>query len=194
MKTQFYEVVFEGHYKAVYGLLEGYLMGLGSDLPYYFSEKSGIRSETMTEIVLEWISLRGKLHHVIMEKTFYETFAEAVAARKDSRFVDTKFIRSAQLIRDATFTFEAETYGRKYGTEIKSILNNLQEGLELHDYNPVEKDTDDGKGIELYAPEHDYVYKATGRISGELPGLISFRKEMDDHPLIEVEYIELIFS
>ncbi len=194
MTKAYYEVVFEGYYRAINGLLEGFRLGSGNDWDFFFSSDAGIKTETLTEIILEWITLKTKLHHVIMEEDFYKAFSKGVSGVKDSKFVSTKYIRSAQKVKEASFNFEAKTYGQKYGNEIKSILNNLPDKLVMHDYNPIEKHRDNAKGAEMYAPEHDYIFEAKGRITGPVSSLVNFRKTLDDHPLIAVKEIELTLA
>ncbi len=195
MKKKYYEVVFEGHYRAVYGLLEGFLLASNKDWNFYFSRKNGIHQETFGELIMEWITMKARLHHVVMDGDFYDAFEGAIrncVKCKDSKFVHLKYIRSAKEIKNAAFKFKAVTYGRKYGTEIKAIINNLPSECKLHDYNPIEKDRgEDGKGIELYAPEHDYVFECDGRVEGDVKQVIDLRKEFDDHPLIQVQDIRL---
>ena len=191
MSKAYYEVVFEGYYRAINGLLEGFRLGAGKEWDYFFSNEMGIKTETLTEIILEWFTLKTKLHHVILEEDFYNKFSKAVAGRKESKFVNTRYIRSARRVSDASFTFEAKTYGQKYGEEIKAQMKHLPDGLELHDYNPIEKHREDAKGAELYAPEHEYMFEAEGRISGPIDAVADFRKELDDHPLVAVKEIIL---
>jgi len=191
MEKQYYELVFEGHFEAIKGILEGFLLAENQKWKYYFSDKCCIKTETFAEVVLEWITLRTKLHHVIMEGPFYEAFMGALEKIPESSFINKKYVKSAVLINDASFDFKSKAYGKKYGDEIKAMINNLPSGLVLHKYNPVEKEYIEGKGVELYAPEHDYVYEASGTISGDINGLLSYRKLMDDHPLIEVSKIVL---
>jgi len=191
MTHVYYEVVFEGHYRAINGLLEGFRLGSGKDWNFFFSDDAGIKTETLTEIILEWITLKTKLHHVIMEEDFFKAFEKGVAGVKDSEFVNKKYIRSSAVIKDASVNFEAKTYGQKYGNEIKALMNNLPDALVMHDYNPIEKHRDESKGAEMYAPEHDYIYEAKGRITGPIDSLAAFRKELEDHPLVAVKEIEL---
>jgi hypothetical protein len=56
MKKKYYEIVLEGHYNAIYGLLKGFLLGKNQDWTFYFSKKDGIRAETLGESIREWIN------------------------------------------------------------------------------------------------------------------------------------------
>ena len=193
MKKKYFEVVFEGYWNAIEGLLQGFILGKGKekDWNYYFSKKVGIKTETLTEIIMEWITLQTKLHHIIMPAELYDAFSHALVKSTHPEFADNKYIKSSREIINASFEFSAKTYGDKYGNEIKAMIRNLPKGLELHNYNPMEKSGEDGKGVELYAPEHHYIFETTGMISGEIKELIETRKKMDDYPLIEVDEINL---
>ena len=82
MGKNFYEIVFEGHYKIIHGLIEGFLIGKEKEWTYFFSNKAGIQSETLSELIGEWITLRTKLHHVVMEENFYREFKESLKLLK----------------------------------------------------------------------------------------------------------------
>jgi hypothetical protein len=105
--------------------------------------------------------------------------------------VNLQYLKSAKLVKKAQFNFTAKTYGRPYAAEIKALLKKLPAGIELRDYKPLERENRDARGVELYAPEHEYTFEASGTLSGELGELIALRKKMDDHPLIETERIKL---
>ncbi|HOO72131.1 MAG TPA: hypothetical protein PK926_10250 [Spirochaetota bacterium] len=198
MEKKYYELVLEGHYNAIYGLLKGFLLGKNQDWTFYFSKKAGIKIETLGEIIVDWISLKNKVHHIILEENFYEELKKAVekfntTRKEESKFVNLKYLKSAQLVKSAQFGFETKTYGRPYAAEIKNLIKKLPEGVELHNYNPIEKENKDAKGVELYAPEHEYTFEASGTLSGNIGELIELRKTLDEHPLVEVEKIQLKF-
>ncbi len=190
---KYYEIVFEGHYKAIWGLLEGFMLGKNKRWSFFFSEKAGIKTETLTEAMLEWITLKNKLHHVIIESEMFDEMFSLLEARNDLEFVQNKYVKSAQIIKEAGFRFSARTYGKKYGDEIENLIKNLPEDLEITDYNP---EITEHKGVnpaDMYAPDHEYIYEASGKITGDIKQLIKFRKILDEHPLVDVKQIKLKF-
>jgi len=191
MNKKYYEAVFEGDYKAVYGMLEGFRLASGKNWFYSFSKRSGVKAETLSDVIVEWVTLSSKLHHVILEGDFFELLQEAVHKKEDSSFIKKQYLRSGKIIKGASFKFTAVTYGRLYGTEIKSIFSNIPDNIELSDYAPVEKINKEAKGTELYAPEHEYNFEASGKLSGGIKELIEFRKKLDEHPLVEVDKISI---
>lgn len=210
---RYFEVVFEGHYKEIKGLLEGFKLGsMKSEYAYFFSSEAGIKTSTMTEILLQYITLKNKLHHVIMSGEFLDAFRKALKENEanavptdtplgktnaEDILTEKRLIRSAQEIKEASFTFKTETYGQKYGAEIKTLLNssNIPSGLELHNYNPIESDAQSDKEQGRYAVSHEYSFQATGLItSTDLNKLFLFRQKLDLHPLIEPDEIVLDFA
>lgn len=188
---KYYEVVLEGHEKAMHGLLEGFMLGSSVKCEYYFSSDWGIKTETLMEAILEWISLKAKLHHVVMNDSMLKALQKAVKTKKDLNVVNKDIIKSAKTIKKASFTFEAKTYGKKYGDEIKAMLKKIPKGLKLSGFKPVEQNIADAKGAELYAPDHDYIFEGEGTVTGPVKEVIQFRKQLDDYPLIKAGEIEL---
>jgi hypothetical protein len=191
MAKKFYEVVVEGHYDFINGMLEGFLLGKGKNWVFYFSRKAGIKAETLSEKIAEWITFRTKIHHLVIEDKFYDDFTKAMQAKSNHTHIHKKFIKSAKKIKKASFEFSFKTYGKKYGDEIKALLKKIPTGVKLQNYKPKETVLESGKGIEQYAPEHEYAFEGSGKLVGELDGLLTLRKKLEENPLIELKEIVL---
>ena len=198
MEKKYYEVVFEGHYNAIFGLLKGFLLGKNQNWKFYFSKHIGAKTETLADKIMDWAVLSNKVHHVVMEADFFNEFKKAITAfnktktrGEQSKFVHMKYIKSAKIIKKASFDFKAKTYGRPYGEEIKAMLKKLPAGVKLQNYKPKEEIHKSAKGVELYAPDHEYAFEASGTLSGSVMEIISLRKKLDDHPLVETGKITL---
>jgi len=63
--------------------------------------------------------------------------------------------------------------------------------VRLMDYHPKEEIWEDAKGIELYAPTHDYIFEGRGKLVGDLETIMSLNRCFGEHPLIEVSPITL---
>ncbi|HPS59328.1 MAG TPA: hypothetical protein PK514_14590 [Spirochaetota bacterium] len=193
VKKKYYELVFEGRYETIAGMLEGFMLASGKKWEYWFSRRVGIETETFAEAIIEWGALRSRLHHVILEKDFHMLLQKMAAKRTDLKLIRPECTKSAMEIKSAAFTFKAKAYAKKYGTEIKSILAPSPAGIKIRDYKPTEEIHESAKGIELYAPDHDYIFTAEGTASGEFRAILDFRKKLDDHPLVDVSTIRLQF-
>lgn len=192
-KKKYYELVFEGRYETIAGMLEGVVLASGKKWEFWFSRKVGIETETFAEAILEWGALKSRLHHVILEKEFHTQFQRMITRRKDLKLIRPEYTKSAMEIKSASFRFEAKAYAKKYGAEIKAILAKPPAGIKIRDYKPTEETHESAKGVELYAPDHDYVFTATGIAAGEFRAILDFRKKLDDHPLVDVSPIKLQF-
>ena len=193
MGKKFYEVVFEGKYDVICGMLEGFMLASGAKWEWYSSREASIETETLAEIIREWTTLRSRLHHVVMEEDFHLKLQKASAERGDMRYVKPKYTRSAREIKIATFSFKANAFARKYGDEIKEILSAPPAGISIENYTPTEHVEPAVKGVDLYAPEHSYTFKGEGDIKGDFGTVIEFRKKLADHPLVDITPIKLLF-
>ena len=191
MSKTFYEVVFEGHYHTIFGLLEGFMMGADKEWTYYFSRRVHVKQDTFADVLREWVTLGGKLHHVLIDEDFLNAFKVALKKRSDDSKVGLKYIKSEKKILSGRFGFTFKAYAKKFGDEIKELLENLPAGVELIDYNPVEKIDKDARGVELYAPEHEYTFEGEGVIQGSVPEILSMSRALRRHPLIEVDSVSL---
>ena len=192
----YYEIVFEGHYNEIKGFLEGYKLGSKKPWQYFISENNNIQTETFAEILVEWISLKHKIHHIIIEEDFYKSIEEKLSEESPLSSIKKNHLRSIKKVKDTSFTFECLTFGKKYGLEVQEILKNIPNTLKLNNYEKEENDLtgkENHKDLDLYAPEHDYMFKCNGEIAGSIENLLDFHKKLKDHPLVNVKNIKLNF-
>lgn len=191
MAKTFYEVVLEGHYNFVYGMLEGYKLAIGKNFIYYLSQQVNVKATTLSAILKEFLTLKSKLQYVIIEANSWKKFEAAVKKQPEDSVISKKYIKSVKKIESASFEFNFEAYAKKYGDEIKKILKSLPKSVKLVDYAPKEEMHKDAKGTELYAPDHEYSFKGRGRLVGDIETIIEYNKKFDEHPLIDVTAITL---
>lgn len=191
MAKIFYEVVMEGHYNFIYGMLEGYKLATGKSFIYYLSAKENIKTTTLSEIMKEWLTLKTKLQHVIIEANSWKKFESLVKKQPQGSVINKAYIKSVKIIIQASFEFNFEAYAKKYGEEIKKILKSLPKSVKLVDYTPKEEVHKDAKGTELYSPDHEYSFKGKGKLVGDIETIIEYNKKFDEHPLIDVTAITL---
>jgi len=190
---KYFEVVFEGKHETITGMLEGFLLARGKKWEWYTSKRSHIETETFAEALLEWGSLKSHIHHIVMEEQLSTALQQTLEKRDDLKNLSIDYIKSCKEIKSASIKFNAKAFAKKYSSEIKAILSKPPAGIKIQDYNPEETIHESAKGVELYAPEHDYTFTAEGIASGDFKAIMAFRKKLDDHPLIEVSHVRLHF-
>jgi len=191
MAKTFYEVVLEGHYNFVYGMLEGYKLAAGKNFIYYLSQQVNVKATTLSEVLKEFLTLKSKLQYVIIEANSWKKLEAAAKKQPEDSVISKKYIKSVKKIESASFEFNFEAYAKKYGEEIKKILKSLPKSVKLVDYAPKEEMHKDAKGTELYSPDHEYSFKGKGRLVGDIETIIEYNEIFDEHPLIDVTAITL---
>ncbi len=175
MSKNFYEIVVEGNYHTICGLLEGYMLGSGKSWNYYFSKKVNIKRDTLSDVLKQWVSLGNKIHHIIIEEEFLTGIKTALLKSGNRKHFGTTFIKSEKKINGAIFAFEFKAYAKKFADEIKAIVNNLPEGTSLVDYNPTETVDKSAKG----------------KVKESFPQIIDVWNKFEEHPRITPEAIEI---
>jgi hypothetical protein len=192
MEKVFYELVIEGHLSTIKGFLFGLLEGSRQTGTVIFSRESNIKTETLSELFMEWTHLHESLCHLVIGEGLLEVIKNGLENTFNALKLKLKAVRK---IKKASFHFQYEVYARKYGEEIKNIFKGLPSPLKTSsDYQPQEDIYLECKGIETLAPCHDYNLKAHGSIGGPIDVLLAFYKKIQDYELIKEDSITLYFE
>lgn len=192
MGQNFYELVIEGPFPAVKGFILGLRAGSGTSGALFFSREAHIKTETLAKHFLEWTHLFETLCHVVVEENLRSLIETGVRDTFDT----LKFkIRSVQLVKSAAFRFQFEVFAPMYADLIKATLANLPAELELSDdYAPKEHFDPVCKGVEKYAPCHDYRLEGKGSVKGPIDKVVSFYEKISKYDLIRKGPIVLCLS
>jgi hypothetical protein len=192
MEKEFYELVIEGPYILIKGFITGLLIGSKNMGTVIYNKEKSIKRESFSELLKEWIGVSEHLTHVIISSDIYEMVTREIETSFDD--INMKVI-SSKKIRKACFEFKYEAFAERYGIELKNFFKDLPSGVSLlPDYKPVEEIHKEAKGIELYAPEHDYKVSAEGTVEGPLPEIIGLYEQAKEKDLIKLKEITLHFE
>lgn len=149
---------------------------LGSDLR--------LADASLADRVLEF--LHAQTHHLV--------FAPEGLARQLIRTIgETPNLRLEEVweVIEGRFGFQAEAYNPEVGDRIHDALNSdLPAGIECLDLEKEEVDPD-ARGIELFTPAHEYVYKARGMVVGPPPGILEMSRRLHRLDFVHEEPLEL---
>ncbi|RMF60790.1 MAG: hypothetical protein D6748_03205 [Calditrichaeota bacterium] len=168
MATTYTELIIKAPFLLVKGLLLGFMYGRGEEFPYFFHRKTGIRRETVGEIVRELLVLDTHTF-LCLPDAVVDEFAEVV--KKAEPVVQCKVVGQRK-IAGAEFSFSFECLTQKTANKCKKLLGDLPEGVELVDFNPVEEKHKRRGTIGGYAPAPAYLYKGHGVARGDFGGVI----------------------
>jgi len=95
-------------------------------------------------------------------------------------------------IREAAFAFRAEMFSRSLATAFRQALqDSVPQGTRVDDLQETEDVHPEAHGVELYAPVHDYIYRASGRVAGSFPGVVEIQRRLAEMEFVQVERLHL---
>ena len=187
----FNEVVFQGKPKAVRSFLSGLLMGSGRQATVYYSFLDGVHHEGKAGKLAAIIGMRGSDCRVIVDAdiaTWLKSLSRAIAAETGLT------ISANRRIRGASMEVHYRAYAKRYEDEILAVLKDLPAGLKLTGFHREARVDPGARGVEAYAPVHEFESGAKGVITGRVDLLITLKRRLAEFPLLTAADIELKFS
>jgi len=168
MNKAFTEIVMEGPFMLVKGFLLGFLAVRKPESNYFFHRKSGIRRETLKDLLKELFEMDNHVHFCL-ETELVPDFKTSAALYQEKTGME---IKSERPIRAASFNFAYEFHNKAISEEAGQWFNQLPSGVKVSDYKPFEHQEVEGHGIEGYAPLFEFTSRAKGRVEGEFEPVI----------------------
>ncbi|MCK5520749.1 MAG: hypothetical protein KAI81_06530, partial [Candidatus Marinimicrobia bacterium] len=126
--------------------------------------------------------------HVCLDNAVIERFAETVKASEKQ--IKLKIL-SRKTIIHASFSFHFEVFSKEAADKIKSLINTLPSSLTLDNFKDDIFSDEKGKGIELYAPLHEYIYTGRGAIYGDFADMVTLYRDFNNSGIIETSQVKL---
>ncbi|MEA3470930.1 MAG: hypothetical protein U9R24_04360 [Thermodesulfobacteriota bacterium] len=195
MIKKYNEVILEGALALIKGFVIGFLEGSKIEGEAIFSEDHHIENEGAFGQLMRLVGIRGDQIHLIIGAGFHELLSEALKKRQNE--INIKIV-SVKEISMAYFDFSYKAFKKELGDELKEIFGRISrdpEGLHMEaGYKPEEKIRPEGKGVETYAPLHEYELNATGRIHGPVKDVIDFYGVVEHYDMVELGNIKIEYS
>ncbi len=191
MSKKFVEMVISAPFILVKGFLMGLIEGSGETPMYFFSRRTGIRTETLGSAFKEWLGFEN-IVHLCVEETFSRKFEKAIRNTYEKLGMEVK---SVQQIESAGFDFKAHFFKKEEAEAFQAYLDALPKGVYLDGFKEDEysdKENDGERGV--YAPAHPYEYSASGRVVGDFAGVVEVFLKYKDDILVETDAVELNFA
>ena len=191
MNSEYCEMVIEGSLDRIRGFVIGFLEGRGIQGEAIFEEDHHVENESRFGQMMRLIGVKGNRFHLIIGAGFLKLFEGALERRKEELALK---ITSEKKISRASFGFRYRAYTRELGEELMTLFGDLGKGLQVRDYKPKETMMPEGKGVEAYAPLHEYEIKAAGTIYGPVRDVIDFYGSAEHHDMVELDSIKLEYA
>jgi hypothetical protein len=181
--SAWYELLIEGSEEALQSFLDEHQGA--KDWQAVRGSKLPLKEESLTQRVLGFLGART--HHLV----FAPAGSARVLVRGLRKHPDLR-LEHLREVEDAGFSFETEAFSRPKAEEIHNALHrDIPPGISLLDIRESDKVDPEAKGVELYAPVHDYVYRASGSFHGGLPGILEMHRRLEEMDFCKPGTIEL---
>jgi len=192
MNKNYYEVIVKGSYDLAKGFVLGFMEGRAIEGEAIFEEEQHIKVEGTLAQLIRISGIKGRTLHVIVGSGFYDLISEAFQHVQDRMDLE---VESVRVITDAFFDFHYKAFTRELGDELQGLFDALPEGLNIEGkYAPKESLDPEGKGIETYAPLHDYELTASGQIHGPAKEALDFYRRLELYDMVELGEINLKYA
>ncbi len=166
MNPTYYEVIVEGSHDLLKGFVIGFLEGREISCETFFGDDYELDEEKPLDLLFRMMGHREESTTVIVEAGLRSLLREALQRRRDSLPLKVVSVRE---VAGASFGFSVKTFSREVGDSLRSLLSVPPEGVDVDPpFVPEEKIDPAGKGVEAYAPLHEYEMKWKGRVSGAI--------------------------
>ena len=149
-----------------------------------------------SELHLGTESIKDRVLEVLHARTRHVVFASEAHARELARTVRRRSdlrLKGLREVVEGRFGFKAEAYNPEIGAKIHDALNSdLPDGILCVDLEKEERHPE-ARGVELFTPAHDYVYKARGTIVGPPPGILEMNRRLCRLDFVHAEPLELVY-
>jgi len=130
--------------------------------------------------------LGARTHHLLLAA---ETEARALAAALAARGLPVERLRE---VTGGSFPFEVVAYSEAVRDDLRArLVAAAAPPLALSGFVESEERDPEAAGVELFAPAHDYTYRARGTISGPCPGLLDLYLRAREHDFVHPGRLEL---
>ena len=191
MNKTYFEVVVEGHHELIKGFALGFLAARGIEGEAVFAREHHVKGGGKLHQLMRILSATEEQTRVIIGEGIGRALREAYERRQSELAIKVVSIRR---VVSARFNFSYKTFSKEFGEKLKATFADLPPGVQISGYKPEEVTHPKAKGVEVYAPLHDYELKASGKVFGPAKEVIDFYDRIEHNELIGLEEIELEFS
>jgi len=190
---EYREMVLAGSLPVVKAFLAGLTLGDGSAWDILFHEECGVRRESALHRWLEKLHVEGEETHVLVtpERAVALVRAVADAPARTGLMIS---LRADRPVREATLEYRFEVFSREGAAAIRQALAALPDGVVAEESEAREREDPSGRGVEVYAPLHEYTGSGHGRLRGPLGRLVELRRTWSEVPMMQLEEIELVYA
>ena len=187
----YHEMVIEGARGQAFGFITGYLAGQGKKGEVFDAEREGFDCEPLRERVRELFRPSADTAHLLVPGSVAPLVRQAVEQAADRGMSLT--LHEERRLSGARFAFRFNIYSRVHAARIRSLLEKPPRGASLTAESRFEETLrPEAKGVEAYAPEHDYELAGSGAVEGSVDAVVSLHRRCRTKQLIQLGKLEFL--
>lgn len=188
---RYHELVIEGPRAWGCGFLHGFLLGAGARHAVLDAEEEGFEVETLREQIRELFVPTSEIMHLVVPGPLVPKIRRAVKAA--ASLGRAMAIRHERSLAGARFRFEFSIFSREHAVRLRRRFDRLPAGARLSKGTSFTEIRDpDARGLEMYAPVHQYELRGEGEVEGDLDAILPIFRLCRDEELVQVSDADLI--
>jgi hypothetical protein len=186
--SEWHTLLIDGHERATRAFLSGFAGDRGVDpTGLLMGEDVGLHPESLGERLLE---LLGAGRHQLVLVVEEHVAALADALERAGAAVGLR-LAERHRVAGARFDFAVETFSREVAARVRAALRPQPAGVTFVTHDVQEEHHPDAKGVELYAPEHAYAFRARARVTGTLDAILTLRRMLAAIEAVRIDGLHL---
>jgi len=170
------------------GFIAGFIKGSRLEGEAVIVPEENIEQRSGLEHILRIMRLKESQSHLVAEQGLFTAIMEAVSSEREK--IALRVVSYAQIV-SAFFDFTLKAFSRQTADDIRKMLADIPDGVEIDYSNWLEEVRPEAKGTEAYAPEHEYELHASGRVKGTPAGIFELYERLESNELIELGLIQM---
>ena len=186
-------LVIAGSREECRGFLAGVAAAKGLPWEASFSDECHVRVEGSGSSILERLFHDRARNCAILSRRFAEEARAALVAAPEESGIELEIEEDMPVV-EARQRYRFRAYSRPLAREIRDRLARLPAGVRIERREERETEDREAKGIEAYAPEHDYILEGSGTLVGEWPAVLAARESLSTIELVHLEPLHIRVS
>ena len=192
MARTYVEVLIKGEHDLIKGFVMGFLEGQGHGATSAPERECILCEDYPLALLKHFLSGHPHMVRVLIDS---ELAGGVIHALNRHRKDIPSEIKSFREIVSVFFDLRIRTFSREVGRSLVEMLTVLPAGAALKDgYELQEKIDPEGKGLELFAPLHDYEMTFFGTVQGEVDGVYALYRAISRFEVAEAGELKLEYG
>lgn len=189
--TSWHQLVVGGSDAALRAFVAAMENSAGGAATFVFGRDLDLAAEGLGKWLLDLLE-GGRHQQVFAPAAAIDLLSEALARRGDDAGLH---VHSRSTVESASFGFSTRAYSEEISRSIReALVVDLPQGVRVSDLEEATERNPEAHGAELYAPEHEFTYSASGTISGPFPGVLEAHRRARESEFVDADPISISTS